>query len=479
MYEKEIRRARKEAFKSSSALVKLQEELKATRESLRLVQSNVDEQKCLTEKREKEAFTAEYHLVSVQAELTRMREAIKVVEEERDTLKTTLREEEVARVAARGRITLPVVVDGGNDHEEADDLASPLGSKSYELSQSALKIYPSDGERISNLEKELQWTKTQWRKADKKVNYMKMECQFKCCSCRIAESQGTNYEHDVSFINAFSAIQKEMKEALTQLSSDDVIAAKEEKVEKSSAQSFDQAIDVANSPLTEKSNPFNNIDDAMEPIDEEPPEAECEVAFCPSAGTFHASTDPLPDFGQVMLSPAGVHDAESANALIRTADQALAALQSEPEPQSPASIPAETSLLSIYAAPLPEDSPLIVGTATTNTTTFPMHDSPSPPSSPLHRTVTTTTIIPLAREAPAPNSPSKHLPSNIPKGDRIDDGEVFLGPTMTREQAIEQIRLRRGRARSIAAGAFTPRKQMVEGAGTRRDISAPEMRWED
>lgn len=58
---------------------------------------------------------------------------------------------------------------------------------------------------------------------------------------------------------------------------------------------------------------------------------------------------------------------------------------------------------------------------------------------------------------------------------------------MTRQQAIEQIRIRRGRARSIAAGALTPRKQMVDGAhgpglAYRRDISAPggkEKKWDD
>jgi hypothetical protein len=44
---------------------------------------------------------------------------------------------------------------------------------------------------------------------------------------------------------------------------------------------------------------------------------------------------------------------------------------------------------------------------------------------------------------------------------------------MTREQALEQIRQRRGRARSIAAGNGTPRKVMGEVA-VRREFSAPQ-----
>jgi len=47
---------------------------------------------------------------------------------------------------------------------------------------------------------------------------------------------------------------------------------------------------------------------------------------------------------------------------------------------------------------------------------------------------------------------------------------------MSREEALEQIRLRRGRARSAASGALTPRKQMVVGVMERRDLSAPAVR---
>ncbi|KAF1811700.1 hypothetical protein P152DRAFT_398572, partial [Eremomyces bilateralis CBS 781.70] len=122
LYEKEIRKARKEAFKSSSALVKLQEELKASRSSLRACQTNLETERGKASRREQEAFTAQYQLVGVQEELQKMRERIKVVEEERDALKTSLQGEEISRIAAEGRIALPT---GADDDEE---FASPVKS---------------------------------------------------------------------------------------------------------------------------------------------------------------------------------------------------------------------------------------------------------------------------------------------------------------------------------------------------------------
>ena len=73
----------------------------------------------------------------------------------------------------------------------------------------------------------------------------------------------------------------------------------------------------------------------------------------------------------------------------------------------------------------------------------------------------------------------------------FDVNNPALTPTMTREQALAQIKERRGRARSGAQGGLasgsgksnpnsasasatmTPRRQMVVGVGERRDMSAP------
>jgi hypothetical protein len=53
-------------------------------------------------------------------------------------------------------------------------------------------------------------------------------------------------------------------------------------------------------------------------------------------------------------------------------------------------------------------------------------------------------------------------------------GELSLNKVpIDREAALEAIRQRRGRARSMAAGQGTPMKQMVVEVKERRDISAP------
>ncbi|EHK97824.1 hypothetical protein M7I_6407 [Glarea lozoyensis 74030] len=118
VWEKEIRRARKEAFKSQSAMVKVQEELKATRNSLRMVESDFDREKERSLQREQEAFAARYQLVGVQEEVGQLQEQIKLVEQERDGLRMIAKNEEVARIAAEGRLPLPKA-------PEDDEFASP------------------------------------------------------------------------------------------------------------------------------------------------------------------------------------------------------------------------------------------------------------------------------------------------------------------------------------------------------------------
>ena len=82
-----------------------------------------------------------------------------------------------------------------------------------------------------------------------------------------------------------------------------------------------------------------------------------------------------------------------------------------------------------------------------------------------HLTVTTTTTIPM-HFTPVAYKPSLEDAENIPPA----TADV---PTFDRAAALAAIEYRRGRAKSIASGQMTPRKQMLEGVKERRDISAP------
>jgi hypothetical protein len=97
------------------------------------------------------------------------------------------------------------------------------------------------------------------------------------------------------------------------------------------------------------------------------------------------------------------------------------------------------------------------------------------------KTTVVTTRVPLRDESTDPGLAKRLLAlQRTPSGGKAGQAPSFdvtnpaLTPTMTREQALAQIRERRGRARSVAQGAVTPRKQMMEGVGVeRRDVSAP------
>ena len=103
--------------------------------------------------------------------------------------------------------------------------------------------------------------------------------------------------------------------------------------------------------------------------------------------------------------------------------------------------------------------------------------APSPPKTPVlqhqipirhhhnMRTVTTTTTVPM-HFTPIAHKPSIEDAENIPP-------PTVYAPTFDRAAALAAIEYRRGRAKSIASGQLTPRKQMLEGVKERRDISAP------
>lgn len=139
--------------------------------------------------------------------------------------------------------------------------------------------------------------------------------------------------------------------------------------------------------------------------------------------------------------------------------------------------PAATATLNTAPAPLPNKKKLST-TATVTTTKVPLREETSDPSM-------AQKIMKLQR------TPSMtRLPGEKPS---FDVNNPALTPTMTREQALAQIRERRGRARSVgrpaagtngagsgsapaatatATAAVTPRRQMIEGL-ERRDVSAP------
>jgi hypothetical protein len=409
----------------------MQEELKATRNTFKINQANLESEKVKSSKREQDAFTAQYQLVGVQEEYQKAQERIKILEAERDGLKTSLKEEEVSRIALEGRIALPPA---GEDDDD-DLLASPIKSprkKAIMTSDSEDKenTVPKKAVALKSLQEELATERRRRQDAQDQIEFMKMERQFQCCSCRIAEQKGHRYVHDGKY-------EAEMERIKTSVPLPD------------HSMSMDQSI-------------ANLI------VDESVP-ATTELKFDPTSGTFRnleeerASVDskqpldsPMED-GQAAIETMAIDDFASAKPEDVEMSHTLM-------PDSESDAPSD-----------PEDSEEPESPRATQ-----------PPHTPVHRevrTVTTTTTIPITftpvKPAAQPAQPPR-TPSTVGHAPSVSQGAASPFPsralkadgTIDREAALELIRQRRGRAKSVALGQATPKRQMVQG-NVRRDISAP------
>ena len=386
IYEKEVRRARKEAFKSSSALVKLQEELKSARNKYTLMREEVDVQRRKVDAKEQERFATQYQLVGLQEDLDKLRQQNKIIEAERDALKTSLKEEEVARIAAEGALALPPSK-GGEEFASRKRTRQDRESLKENIDPEA----PAVEDELFLLKEEVRMEKRMRLRADDQVHFMKMECQFQCCSCRVAERQGVEYVHDDS-------LAKQMAEMASNIAEEYI---------SSSTSTHAHPEQTQNRPSTPPRQPSEQRE-ASEPL-----------TFSPRTGTFYKTP-----------SPAKPAPSTSAQLLDLSPSR-----QTTPPP------PAQPSL-----QPITMDQ--------TPSFTFPLTPRPLPMPPPRTISHTTTVTVPLKADdffSPAPATPGG----------------------ISREEALEQIRQRRGRARSIAAGNGTPRKKLIDVGELRRDISAP------
>ncbi|MCJ1356620.1 MAG: hypothetical protein MMC33_006615 [Icmadophila ericetorum] len=463
LYEKEIRRARKEAFKSSSALVKLQEDLKTTRNRLTLMREEVETQKRKVEEKEKEAFTAQYQLVGVQEELEKLKQEVHAVVEERDALKTSLKEEEVARVAAEGKIRLP-------EPDTPDEFTSPTktrpafsrrDSSKENVDPESLRWYDWNGEEedeLSAIKRDLEWHKKLLARSEKVVEFMHMECQFKTCLCRRTETEGHNYEFDGTANDEVAKIRA-VWDNQTPPPDDPTTPTRASK---------------GKAPLVP------NVEQGTEDL-------EALIEFSPTTGTFQTIRSPV----RATPLPLPRQRRSSDTPIPTPFELAIPALH----PTCLSETPSILSLSNAFASASPPETVTSTPAPETESTRPPFRASqfktpvkaPAPgrnyapppqfnlPETPILITRTTTTTIPLQLASPFSPHPNG---TPAPKAVMVATAgsmpaSLFSIGSMTREEALEQIRLRRGRARSIAAGQLTPRKAMVEGIMGRRDCSAP------
>ncbi|PHH83849.1 hypothetical protein CDD82_41 [Ophiocordyceps australis] len=168
LWEKEIRRARKENFKTQSTIVKLQEELKTARSHVKVRDQTIEREKERVKAREKEAFTARYNMVGLQEQLDDARERIRAVEEERDAFKSH---------------HVPESQEANGQSRAAKQ--ESIGHATGRVSLSTMDIVSSAASEmeIEQLTTDVLWERQRADRAQEMVDFLQAECQMHCCPC--------------------------------------------------------------------------------------------------------------------------------------------------------------------------------------------------------------------------------------------------------------------------------------------------------
>ncbi|KAK0389800.1 hypothetical protein NLU13_3373 [Sarocladium strictum] len=492
LWEKEIRRARKENFKTQSTTVKLQEELKSCRAKVKAVQDALESEKERSRVREQEAFTARYQIVGVQEQLEQALERIKIVEQERDAFKTAAQNEEVARIAAEGRIPLP------RNEDPEDEFASPKKpakakrksglrmAQNSRVSLSAVEILSSEASEleIEDLQFQVQAERQRAERAQEMVEFLQAECQMHCCPCSREKPQTSVSPQKPEFEEEQyrdSVIVHDAPADSMQVDVEEVESAHDEEVSRS------QRHIPRGSPMVEEMEP-----DLLMPRSRKEPRRS--TIFCPKEGIFRTVSEQEAEALQVHLQEMEETQADEYD---MQAEELEADVEPDYEPEPEARFYARTpsveppafallaqqrtSLLSLldapsgetYSAPLPtipsiptmpdtEDEP-ITPAEQYDQDRHHQHDYQDEDEDDLepikrphtstatYSVTTTTTTVPVrdeTRQLSSSFGDKLRTPSSSSNAS-FDLNNPALTPTMTREQALAKIRERRGRARSV------------------------------
>ncbi|KAI1139934.1 hypothetical protein F5Y05DRAFT_336410 [Hypoxylon sp. FL0543] len=481
IWEKEIRQARKEVFKTQSSTVKLQEELKAVRNAAKSMEESLAREKELSKAREQEAFTSRYQLVEIQEQLQRALERITFVEQERDAYKAAAKSEEIARIAAEGRLPLP-------PEEPESEFASPSKKQRVSLSTADVISSAASEAEIEELTRLWQWEKQRANRTQEHLEFVQAECQLRCCSCAKSRLRRSTV----------NSVRQERTQPVKIVDAADlmILGQKPEPAEKPSVVEPERPEEKRDEEQTEEQSQVENADTPVEAavqkrVSKGPRRS---TIFVPSEGIFRT------------ISQQDLRATENSE---DSASEPPTPVEPPPNPPHYSRTPSvepptyalltqeRTSLLSLLNAPHEGDSShcMTMNIPTTSAGAHPSRidddqdgqeeeeasrpdtamemereaeqDGTRPHTSAAFYTVTTTTTVPVRDDYKKSSSSSENRKPSF------DVNNPALTPTMTREQALAQIKERRGRARSAAQGLATPRRQMVTGAGDRRDVSGP------
>ncbi|KAL7798188.1 hypothetical protein V8C37DRAFT_418625 [Trichoderma ceciliae] len=492
-YEKDRSQVRDQIhFKAQSSVSKLQDDVKSARAATKLVEESLQQEKERSRAQEHETFEAKYQIGSLQDQLEQALERIKVVEQERDAYKIAAKNEEVARLAAEGRIPLPV-------EQSDDEFASPprkrrIGStircKDPRVSLSTMEVVSSAAHEleIEQLTEQVQWERQRADRAQEMIEFMQAECQMHCCPCSkskrrtsmLAMQQLPRASPQKSRLSMEASIQEEKGAPTEPLRSpvhqqelklgkvrkgarrSTVFLPKEgvfrtvsehEAIELEAQRKAEIVIEAHEEAEPELPSPTEKTEahqrtftrtPSVEPSAHDFAHGRSSLMSLINAPRIDAQTDSLPNLRSIPTVP----DNEPAQQGVMRY-RAAAAEEREGEDWKLVPAPEQERFA------LPRKRP----------------SAGSRSSSKAVYTVTTTTSVPVRDERSSSSSFSQRLrTASSSSSASFDMSDPAMTPTMTREEALAQIRERRGRARSATRGAATPQSRPTSGMG-RRDMS--------
>ncbi|KAJ4288581.1 hypothetical protein N0V90_011818 [Kalmusia sp. IMI 367209] len=488
IYKKAMEDAKDEAAAVKPQVAILKGKNEGLQKTLSRFESDLRFQTAESEKYKQECYTLDTKVNTIETqlgeEIRMLKDKLRLVEGERDALKTSLKEEEVLRIAAEGQIPLPTATIDEHD-EFRSSVRSPRKQRTPERDEEDKEnVAPKKSAvELKLAQHELATEKRLRERAQEQIEFMKMECQFRCCSCRIADSQGSQYVHDNSYAAAIEAIKASVP-AITPPPSDhgdepmeDIVRQEPLDAERSLTpptevlQNGDQRVNTLDQTFETTVVIERHISTSPEPV----------VAFSPTTGTFRSVASLENVDRSAPVAPPSNPSLLALSAITELTTQSSPLVPDAHRPQSCAG-PKQEKPTNSADIVIHEDA-VIDSDDEIDEPGTPSQEASDPvtPAQYLTRTITTTTTIPLhfSPATPAIKSGIQLLtPSTIahaPTESRTPVlGELKLNTLpIDREAALEAIRQRRGRARSMAMGQETPRKQMMEGVKERRDISAP------
>ncbi|KAJ5204951.1 uncharacterized protein N7498_005830 [Penicillium cinerascens] len=237
IFEKEIRKARKEAFRAGSTLVKVQEELKHTKSESKAIKDELAAERESKDKAKQEAFERAYALAGLTEELEVLKGQLRSMQASNHSSTLEMRAHEIRREDF-GRLSLTegdlaflttprrpkrVAPDSARSsipEMESADIAEATPPKRLRLSECTTPVEVEqttittslshlDAEALEDLKEELDRERRRRTEAEEMVHFMNIECQFERCSCRLAESQGRRYIYDKEYFERFQKPQLE------------------------------------------------------------------------------------------------------------------------------------------------------------------------------------------------------------------------------------------------------------------------------